>query len=108
MATNSGNGGPTAGQIDRKYHFPPFPPIPDGVTILPFKDFKEYGTRVVGADNVERDGLGIATIPLPKSKKRMKREGQPSAGKDAGPRKPWWEEWEAGGEHLRIRGPYDP
>ncbi|KAJ7454722.1 hypothetical protein FB451DRAFT_1279101 [Mycena latifolia] len=92
-------------QFDRKYHFPPFPPVPDGVKIIPFEDFKEYGTRVVGADNIERDGLGIATIPLPKSTKKSKKKG--AAARPAS-KKEWWEDWEATGEHERIRGPYDP
>ncbi|KAJ7697832.1 hypothetical protein B0H17DRAFT_1197169 [Mycena rosella] len=93
---------------DRRFHFPPFPPVPDGVQITPFADFKEYGTRVVGPDNIERDGLGIATVALPpKSKKRSKGKKKAAAG-NPGPKQDWWEAWEASGEHLRIRGPYNP
>ncbi|KAJ7758665.1 hypothetical protein B0H16DRAFT_642115 [Mycena metata] len=57
-----------------RIRFPPFPPVPDGVAIVPFEDFQESGTRVVGTDGVERDGLGIPTIVLvkPLSKKRQR------------------------------------
>ncbi|KAJ7095559.1 hypothetical protein C8R44DRAFT_813444 [Mycena epipterygia] len=94
----------------REFHFPPFPPVPPGVKIIPFHAFQEYGTRVIGADRIERDGLGIATIPLPSSKKQNKKKKGAAKAPSNGtqPKLPWWEEWEATGEHLRIRGPYDP
>ncbi|TFK71719.1 hypothetical protein BDN72DRAFT_793465 [Pluteus cervinus] len=64
--------------------FPPFPTAPEGVTIVPFKDWKETGiqifsTRSVGKvegnedkaqdlfdDDIEVDGLGIPTVELSK------------------------------------------
>ncbi|KAJ7026868.1 hypothetical protein C8F04DRAFT_101809 [Mycena alexandri] len=90
-----------AGQaFERLYRFPPFPPVPQGVTIIPFKDFQEYGARVVGEDGIERDGRGIPTIPLPRSHKK-----QLLAAATNGPsvRMDWWLEWEATGEHQVVR-----
>ncbi|KAJ7508821.1 hypothetical protein B0H11DRAFT_1962712 [Mycena galericulata] len=89
--------------FERLCHFPPFPGVPDGVKITPFKDFQEWGTRVVGADKVERDGLGIPTIPLPKKKAEKKAEMAALGSKGT-----WWAVWEASGEKLITRGPYDP
>lgn len=88
--------------VSRRYRFPPFPPVPKDVKIIAFKDFKEYGTGVVGEDKVEQDGLGIRTIALPKRKKEA---GKKSAAGTA-LRKEWWEDWEASIEVLR--GSYDP
>ncbi|KAJ6516572.1 hypothetical protein C8R47DRAFT_1313004 [Mycena vitilis] len=82
------------------YTFPPFPSVPEGVTIVPFKEFTEYGTRVIGEDGIERDGLGIATIALPPKKPKMKMVSGSSLKKE------WWNDWEALGEPRR--GPYDP
>ncbi|KAJ7098506.1 hypothetical protein B0H15DRAFT_580055 [Mycena belliarum] len=92
---------------DRQIHFPPFPPVPDGVQITAFKDFQEWGTRVVGEDGIERDGLGIATIRLPsKNPKKKKKKGKGATAKPA-LKKEWWEDWRMSGEHERVRGPYD-
>ncbi|KAF8204620.1 hypothetical protein BJ912DRAFT_1036725 [Pholiota molesta] len=44
--------------------YPPFPPVPPGVEILPFKSFKEHGIQIFSSTNVEIDGLGIPTVPL--------------------------------------------
>ncbi|KAF8212335.1 hypothetical protein K438DRAFT_1806372 [Mycena galopus ATCC 62051] len=85
----------------RQYHFPPFPSAPQGVKIIPFKDFTEYGARVVGADGVERDGLGIPTIAL-KNKKKEK----PVATGGTSLKREWWEGWKLAGQPLR--GSYDP
>ncbi|KAJ7159008.1 hypothetical protein C8R43DRAFT_357711 [Mycena crocata] len=82
----------------RKYRFPPFPPLPPGVKITLFKDFQEFGTRVIDDNGIERDGLGIPTIRLPKSKKKKKSHGI----RGPGPKKEWWEEWEAAGTQLPI------
>ncbi|KAJ7612037.1 hypothetical protein DFH06DRAFT_1064361 [Mycena polygramma] len=82
------------------YTFPPFPSVPQGVTIVPFKKFTEYGTRVIGKDGIERDGLGIATIALPPKKPKVKMVSGSSLKKE------WWHDWEALGEPRR--GPYDP
>ncbi|KAJ7098562.1 hypothetical protein B0H15DRAFT_1018873 [Mycena belliarum] len=100
----------------RKFHFPPFPEVPEGVTIIPFKDFREHGIRVFEEDDgVERDGLGIPTIPLrakhdtdvsktnPERKKKSVKE---LVAARASFRKEWWEDW-AEGEDLRNHGPYN-
>ncbi|KIM34940.1 hypothetical protein M413DRAFT_449986 [Hebeloma cylindrosporum] len=47
--------------------FPPFPPIPEGVTILPFKSFREHGIQIFASGEYgddEVDGLGIPTVAL--------------------------------------------
>lgn len=48
-----------------KMKFPPFPTKPDtGVSIIPFKRFKEHGIRMFSDTGVEMDGLGIPTVEL--------------------------------------------
>ncbi|KAJ3486261.1 hypothetical protein NLJ89_g11831 [Agrocybe chaxingu] len=62
-----------------RIQWPPFPPVPPGATIVPFSQFVEHGIQIFsfpclgddndddeddGKDDVERDGLGIPTVPL--------------------------------------------
>jgi hypothetical protein len=108
---------PAAEKADgHKIRFPPFPTVPEGVTIIPFKDFKEHGIQVVeGEDEIELDGLGIPTVQLrvkhdtdfsktnPNRKRKTARE---MAATRPGFRKEWWEDWEEG-EDLRNHGPYN-
>ncbi|KAK7045289.1 hypothetical protein R3P38DRAFT_3259260 [Favolaschia claudopus] len=103
----------------REFRFPPFPPVPKGVTLIPFNDFKGYGIQpFVGDDEIERDGLGIPTIALrvkhdvDESKTDLSNAPMGAGMKQTAPtngfgRKEWWEDWEEG-EDLRIHGPYDP
>ncbi|KAF8150371.1 hypothetical protein K438DRAFT_440375 [Mycena galopus ATCC 62051] len=98
-----------------KHSFPPFPAVPTGATIVPFKEFIEHGIRVSfgDEDEVERDGLGIPTIALrvkhdtdiskTNPERGAKKEVRPRGGAF---RKEWWEDW-AEGEDLRNHGPYD-
>ncbi|KAK6981102.1 hypothetical protein R3P38DRAFT_3293842 [Favolaschia claudopus] len=100
---------------NHKFTFPPFPAVPEGVTLIPFKDFKEHGIQpFLGDDEIERDGLGIPTIALRTkhdtdvsktnpTKSAMKK----TATRNGFWRKEWWEDWEEG-EDLRVHGPYDP
>jgi len=44
--------------------FPPFPEVPPGVKILPFKEFHEHGIQIFSEDGEEIDGLGIPTVAL--------------------------------------------
>ncbi|KAJ6464347.1 hypothetical protein C8R45DRAFT_498212 [Mycena sanguinolenta] len=99
-----------------KYSFPPFPEVPEGVTIVLFKDFQECGIQVDmtgdgGDGEIEKDGLGIPTIQLRVkhdtdiSKTNPERVRKKEA-RGAGFRKEWWEDW-AEGEDLRNHGPYD-
>ncbi|KAJ7243644.1 hypothetical protein C8J57DRAFT_1365554 [Mycena rebaudengoi] len=100
----------------RKYRFPPFPAVPEGVTIIPFKDFKENGIQMFdGPDEVERDGLGIPTIALrvkhdtdvsKTNPDRKKKTGKEAAALRPGFSKNWWEDW-LEGEELRNHGPYN-
>ncbi|KAH9482244.1 hypothetical protein JR316_0004342 [Psilocybe cubensis] len=87
--------------------FPPFPQAPDGVQVVPFKDFTERGISMnPGPNDTEIDTLGVPTVPL-RSKhntdgcktntKRKRREDETAARKKIGlPAKKllWWEEWQ--------------
>ncbi|KAJ6605947.1 hypothetical protein B0H10DRAFT_2075275, partial [Mycena sp. CBHHK59/15] len=94
--------------------FPPFPDVPEGVTILPFKDFKECGIqRTLDTDGIEKDTLGIPTIrlrvkhdtdvsktnPNPKKTDPASSFGPSRAGPAFG--REWWRTWEEG-ESLRT------
>lgn len=97
--------------------FPPFPAVPDGVELIPFHSFRPSGIRVPIDDDddeydgrqvsevIERDGLGIPTIPLrvkhatdnmEKKKKRKKKAGAAKQQVQVAPERPktWWELWE--------------
>ncbi|KAJ7056331.1 hypothetical protein C8F01DRAFT_1257598 [Mycena amicta] len=100
--------------VVRMHHFPPFPTVPDGVHIIPFAEFQEYGTKIFGADGIERDGLGIPTIILPnrtkggKKKKNRKKGGKlAAAGTGTGVVGECWECWEKYGDHPRYRNQYE-
>ncbi|KAJ7137387.1 hypothetical protein C8R43DRAFT_1109921 [Mycena crocata] len=84
-----------------RYTFPPFPPAPPGFKIPAFKDFQEFGTRIV-KDGIEHDGLGIPTIRLPPPTKKGKSKKKKSHALQTGPKKEWWEEWEAQSAQLPV------
>ncbi|KAG5715000.1 hypothetical protein E4T56_gene8777, partial [Termitomyces sp. T112] len=108
--------------VDDRLTFPPFPMAPPGVTIIPFKDFKERGIQMFPEnDDIERDGLGIPTIELNKrhdtdqckteTKKKKKAELLPIQKTLSAPgaRKEWWDIWmETEDSKLKMTGPYDP
>jgi hypothetical protein len=52
---------------------------------------------------VERDGLGIPTIALPKKKEKNDKTVVVKNGPSV--RKDWWEDWKTTGP---LRGSYDP
>ncbi|KAK7057877.1 hypothetical protein R3P38DRAFT_3252932 [Favolaschia claudopus] len=85
--------------VQRNFHFPPFPPVPEGVRIIPFKDFKEWGAGVTGEDGIERDGRGIPTIAMVKKAKKAAIKTQQSI------KIGWWNEWK--GFETPDYGPYD-
>ena len=105
---------------DDRLTFPPFPTPPPGVTITPFKNFKEIGIQMFAkdGDDVERDGLGIPTIALrvrhdadvckteTKRKKPAKVDSK-AASSIPGAKLEWWEEW-MDTEDQRLSGPYNP
>ena len=94
------------------FRFPPFPDPPAGVNIIPFKDFKPSGIQIsFGGDEVERDGLGIPTVMLPKlhdnesipmKRKKFITKKFPNGEERRQERIDWWEDWETG-EPQRIR-----
>lgn len=110
--------------VEGRLTFPPFPPVPQGVTIVPFKEFKERGIRILGieeGDDVERDGLGIPTVELhvrhdtdvckteTKRKRRAKKPQQMSAAAQTpGVRKEWWEQWMDTEDSRGVTGSYNP
>jgi len=95
--------------------FPPFPEAPDGIEVIPFHLFHPSGIRVpIDEDDddyqygsgvgIERDGLGILTIPLRvkhttdnlEKKKKRKKKVNGAQQVQVAPEKPktWWEVWE--------------
>ncbi|KAG6825546.1 hypothetical protein H0H87_009301, partial [Tephrocybe sp. NHM501043] len=105
---------------DDRMTFPPFPVAPPGVSITPFKDFKEHGIQMFPAENdvIERDVFGIPTVELrikhdtdtckteTKRKRRVETSFKATPGVP-GVRKEWWEIWEEN-EELKRTGPYNP
>lgn len=95
--------------------FPPFPAVPPGVTIIPFKDFKPSGLPIKAEDpepdHVEVDGLGIPTVVLKskhsltgeeqaRSKKRRKKNAKVTVN-GVTRQLLWFEDW-AEGEDMRV------
>ncbi|RDB19813.1 hypothetical protein Hypma_013006 [Hypsizygus marmoreus] len=108
--------------VEDRLTFPPFPQAPPGVTIIPFKQFKEHGIQMFatdGDDDVERDGLGIPTTELrvhhdtdfckteTKRKRKAQKREQFKTSTIPGARKEWWQHWEEA-EDLRSTRPYNP
>ncbi|KAF5388292.1 hypothetical protein D9615_000822 [Tricholomella constricta] len=118
---------PPAEPFDDRLTFPPFPQAPPGVTIIPFKDFKERGIQMFATgdnqeEEEERDGLGIPTVELrakhntdtckTETKRKRKKAEQQQArnagtSTSTGMRKEWWEMWMQN-EDLKMTGPYNP
>ncbi|PBK93931.1 hypothetical protein ARMGADRAFT_1012092 [Armillaria gallica] len=87
---------------DFQLRFPPFPQAPEGVEIVPFKDYKEVGILKETPDRVERDALQVPTVAIkPHSTDWCKTNAQ-SGGRDAeefhsstvGGIREWWNDWE--------------
>ena len=98
--------------------FPPFPKAPEGVTIMPFKDFKERGICIEpGDDDAEVDTLGIPTVPIKvqhktdecKTKTKRKRVADTRKGKKSKSEQQrlWWEQWEDA-EAVRFSTGFNP
>jgi hypothetical protein len=95
--------------------FPPFPEVPEGVTIVPFHKFKERGIQMdPGPGGGEVDGLGIPTVELLHAHgadqcktNTTRKEKKERADRKAVPikKKEWWEVWE--GSDLKGSGPYN-
>lgn len=87
--------------VQYMYTFPPFPAVPDGVTIIPFTDYKEYGIRK-SREN-EFDGMGIRTVALTAQENRTKKANKVQRSNNSNMQ--WWEHWEEG-EKQRSAGPF--
>ncbi|TFK43955.1 hypothetical protein BDQ12DRAFT_675853 [Crucibulum laeve] len=104
--------------------YPPFPPVPQGATIIPFKDFKEAGIQIFSSDDGEEvDGLGVPTVTLrvphetdeckSDAKRKRHQAAEPPAAMPPSRtmpssrphrvymRREWWEQWDEG-EDLRV------
>ncbi|KAJ3801228.1 hypothetical protein GGU11DRAFT_770367 [Lentinula aff. detonsa] len=95
--------------FSRKYAFPPFPPAPDSVEIVPFKFFEENGLKIQNDDyeGPEVDALDIPTVIIEKrhagdycktsSKKTVTPQGSDPNGattSDPPRQRTWLQEWE--------------
>ncbi|KAG5642522.1 hypothetical protein DXG03_002595 [Asterophora parasitica] len=110
---------------DERLTFPPFPQPPSGVSIVPFKAFKESGIQILATDpndDRERDGHGIPTVELrvkhntdsskTEATRKRKAKVQPNASRPApgtmpGVRREWYDIWNDN-EELKRTGPYNP
>lgn len=106
------------------FQYPPFPPKPEGKTIISFKDFKPKGVIPADSDEDEFDAEGVRTVRLPVKhipdpaeraayerlkRARKRRRGNQGAGlgpaskkREDGPTKAWLEEWEDDAYRERI------
>lgn len=81
--------------------FPPFPPPPHGVAVVPFNEFKECGISLVRDKyGQEVDGVGVPTISLPfvdeldSCFERSQQGQQPNQENQKSDQKQWWQYWE--------------
>lgn len=116
--------------------FPPFPPVPEGTTILPFASYKETGIQIAPSHSGEEvDGLRIPTVELRvphdtdecktgatkrsgsiKNLKKVEEEVVPVADPNPNPkrtyyhyeRRDWWEEWAEAEESRGSSNAYNP
>lgn len=95
--------------------YPPFPPVPAGVSIIPFRDFKPTGIKSLldpSEDDIELDGTGRPTAILnvkhvaDKWKKKKRRMGEDDDGVVR--KYNWWEEWEKDEVGRRTAQMTDP
>ncbi|KAK0230167.1 hypothetical protein IW262DRAFT_1306087 [Armillaria fumosa] len=81
-------------------HFPPFPQPPEGLEIIPFKDYKEVGILKKTPDRVERDALGIPTIAMKtvhvtdRCKTNAQSDGKDGKKSCSRASREWWHDWE--------------
>jgi hypothetical protein len=103
---------PLAMDIDR-LTFPRDFKIPEGVVIIPFKDFKERGICVEpGPNEDEVDAIGIPTVAMKPHEadrcktntRRKQKKEEASKRKALNKSSPWWERWEED-EESRIAKP---
>jgi hypothetical protein len=98
--------------------FPPFPVVPDGISIVPFKDFSPYGYKRVKmqtGEEIEVDALGgLPTVKVfseeeaaQRIKDRKKRRNAGQSTDATGRIVPWWEEWEEGENLRKTREPME-
>ncbi|RPD66786.1 hypothetical protein L226DRAFT_476665 [Lentinus tigrinus ALCF2SS1-7] len=96
--------------------FPPFPAVPPGVELIPFKDFKPLGIQIVDEPepgHVEVDGLGIPTVTLrvhhdlTEMEKRKRKNKKKVAADGTVIRQAWYDEWEDNESSRRLSAPID-
>jgi hypothetical protein len=98
--------------------FPPFPAVPHGVTIIPFKDFTPYGYKRLiteTGEEIEVDALGgLPTVKVlseeevvQRNKDRKRRRNAGQSADATGRIVPWWEEWEEGESSRTMSEPIE-
>lgn len=107
-----------SGTKDLPPTFPPFPAVPHGVTITPFKDFTPYGYKRLiteTGDEIEVDALGgLPTVKVlseaevvQRNKDRKRRRNAGQSADATGRIVPWWEEWEGGEDSRTMSEPIE-
>ncbi|KAK0207070.1 hypothetical protein DFS33DRAFT_1382149 [Desarmillaria ectypa] len=103
MAIENPNPSEKLSSTDFEIRFPPFPQPPEGVKIIPFKDFKEVGILKETTDRIERDALQIPTVALKSAhatdvcKTNAQNHGRDikkSHSRAGGGKREWWNDWE--------------
>ncbi|KAK0243412.1 hypothetical protein EDD85DRAFT_1019509 [Armillaria nabsnona] len=102
-----------ASSTDFNMRFPPFPQPPEGIEIIPFKDYKEVGILKETPERVERDALGIPTVAMKTvhATDRCKTNAQ-SDEKDtkkscSKASREWWHDWESMERRIQSGSYYD-
>ncbi|KAG7447716.1 uncharacterized protein BT62DRAFT_930744 [Guyanagaster necrorhizus] len=115
MAIENPNSGQEAPSTNFEMRFPPFPQPPEGVEIIPFKDYKEVGILMETSDRVERDALQIPTVAIKSvhatdlcktNAQSGEKDVNESHWKASGEKREWWNDWEDMGRRLHPEG-YD-
>jgi hypothetical protein len=111
---------PPKPEIDPKRLWPPFPQLPSGTTIIPFRDFEPKGIVIPLEDEVqELDGDGVPTVRLrvqhtiwgskekPNSKNKNANGPFAELSQEELARMTWDKKWELG-EEMRTSEHIDP
>ncbi|KAK0499467.1 hypothetical protein EDD18DRAFT_1069450 [Armillaria luteobubalina] len=94
-------------------HFPPFPQPPEGLEIIPFKDYKEVGILKETPDRVERDALGIPTVAMKtvhatdRCKTNAQGNGKDNKKSYLRASREWWHDWENLERRIEPGSAYD-
>jgi hypothetical protein len=101
--------------VDPKWVWPPFPSVPEGVTITSFTQFEPKGIVISVDDESERDGEGLRTVQLQvkhnigaaRGKSKKKKDPLADISQEELRKMTWDKRWELG-ESIRTADPLDP